>query len=33
MYVVVRGRATFTLGDDEVDAPAGTIVFLRGPGA
>src|SRR5436190_17912864 len=21
MYVVLRGRATFTLGDDEVDAP------------
>ena len=29
MYVVLRGRATFTLGDDEVDAPAGTIVFAR----
>jgi len=29
MYVVLRGRATFRLGDDEVDAPAGTIVFLR----
>jgi len=29
MYVVLRGRATFSLGDDEVDAPAGTIVFLR----
>ena len=29
MYVVLRGRATFTLDDDEVDAPAGTIVFLR----
>ena len=29
MYVVLRGRATFTLGDDEVDAPAGTIVFVR----
>lgn len=29
MYVVIRGRATFRLGDDEVDAPAGTIVFLR----
>src|SRR3954468_19957437 len=29
MYVVVRGRATFTLGDDEVDAPAGTIVYAR----
>jgi quercetin dioxygenase-like cupin family protein len=29
MYVVLRGRATFTLGEDEVDAPAGTIVFLQ----
>ncbi len=29
MYVVLRGRATFTLGDDEVDAPAGTLVFVR----
>ena len=29
MYVVLRGRATFTLGDDEVDVPAGTIVFVR----
>src|SRR5438874_6478625 len=29
MYVVLRGRATFALGDDEVDAPAGTIVFVR----
>ena len=29
MYVVLRGRATFTLGDDEVDAPAGTIVYAR----
>lgn len=29
MYVVLRGRAIFTLGEDEVDAPAGTIVFAR----
>jgi quercetin dioxygenase-like cupin family protein len=29
MYVVLRGRATFTLGDDEIDAPAGTLVFVR----
>jgi quercetin dioxygenase-like cupin family protein len=29
MYVVLRGRATFALGDDEVDAPAGTLVFVR----
>ena len=29
MYVLVRGRATFTLGDDEIDARPGTIVFIR----
>jgi quercetin dioxygenase-like cupin family protein len=29
MYVVLRGRATFTLGDDEVDAPAGTLVVAK----
>jgi quercetin dioxygenase-like cupin family protein len=29
MYVVLRGRATFTLGDEEIDAPAGTIVYVR----
>src|SRR5207244_9975769 len=29
MYVVLRGRATFTLEDDEIDAPAGTMVVLR----
>lgn len=31
MYVVVRGRATFTLDGEEVDAPAGTIVHLPDP--
>lgn len=31
VYVVVRGHARFTLGDEEVDAPAGTIVYLRDP--
>jgi quercetin dioxygenase-like cupin family protein len=29
MYVVLRGRATFTLDEDEVDAPAGSLVFVR----
>jgi mannose-6-phosphate isomerase-like protein (cupin superfamily) len=29
MYVVLRGRATFTLGDDEFDAGPGTLVFVR----
>jgi mannose-6-phosphate isomerase-like protein (cupin superfamily) len=32
MYVVVRGRATFTLDGEKVDAPAGTIVHLPEPG-
>ncbi|HEY3183307.1 MAG TPA: hypothetical protein VGJ77_10755 [Gaiellaceae bacterium] len=27
-YVVVSGRATFTVGGEEIDAPAGTIVFV-----
>lgn len=31
VYVVVRGHATFHLDGDDVDAPAGTIVFLRDP--
>jgi mannose-6-phosphate isomerase-like protein (cupin superfamily) len=29
LYVVVRGRARFTLDGEEVDAPAGTFVFIR----
>ena len=29
MYIVLRGRATFTLDDDELDARAGTLVFVR----
>jgi len=29
MYVVLRGRATFTLGDDELDAGPGTLVFVQ----
>ena len=31
MYVVVRGRARFTLDGEEFDAPAGTIVFVSDP--
>lgn len=31
VYVVVAGRATFTLGDDEVDVPAGAFVYVREP--
>jgi mannose-6-phosphate isomerase-like protein (cupin superfamily) len=28
LYVVVRGRATFAVGEETVDAPAGTLVHL-----
>jgi quercetin dioxygenase-like cupin family protein len=31
MYVVLAGRATFTLDDETLDAPAGTVVFIRDP--
>jgi tetratricopeptide (TPR) repeat protein len=31
VYVVLAGRAIFTLGDESLDAPAGTIVFVRDP--
>ena len=31
VYLVLAGRATFTLGDETLDAPAGTIVFVRDP--
>jgi hypothetical protein len=30
LYVVVAGRATFTVDGDKVDAPAGTAVFVPG---
>ena len=30
-YVVVRGRATFRVGEEEIDAPAGTVVYLPDP--
>ena len=29
VYVVLAGRATFTLDDETLDAPAGTVVFVR----
>jgi mannose-6-phosphate isomerase-like protein (cupin superfamily) len=29
VYVVLRGRATFRLGDEVVDAPAGTFVSVE----
>jgi tetratricopeptide (TPR) repeat protein len=31
LYVVVRGHARFTVAGDDVDAPQGTIVFVRDP--
>jgi tetratricopeptide (TPR) repeat protein len=31
VYVVLAGRATFTLGDDTLDAPEGTVVFVHDP--
>jgi tetratricopeptide (TPR) repeat protein len=31
LYVVVTGRATFTVGGEEIDAPVGTCVFLDDP--
>ena len=30
-YVVIAGRAMFSLGDEELDAPSGTVVFVRDP--
>ena len=32
VYVVVSGRASFRVGDEEVDAPAGTVVAAPDPG-
>jgi tetratricopeptide (TPR) repeat protein len=31
VYVVLTGRATFTLDGETLDAPAGTVVFVRDP--
>lgn len=31
LYVVLDGHATFTVDGNEVDAPAGTLVFVRDP--
>ena len=33
LYIVVNGKATFTVDGETVDAPAGTIVFVRDPAA
>jgi hypothetical protein len=31
LYVVLRGAARFTVADEEVEAPAGTLVFVADP--
>jgi tetratricopeptide (TPR) repeat protein len=31
VYLVLAGRATFTLDDETLDAPAGTVVFVHDP--
>ena len=31
LYIVIKGHATFTLDDEQIDAPAGTFVFVRDP--
>lgn len=31
VYIVLSGRATFTLDDETLDAPTGTVVFVRDP--
>ncbi|MFN2466595.1 MAG: AraC family ligand binding domain-containing protein [Gaiellaceae bacterium] len=33
LYVVLEGHAAFTVAGEEVDAPAGTLVFVRDPDA
>jgi tetratricopeptide (TPR) repeat protein len=31
VYVVLKGHATFALGEETLDAPVGTVVFIRDP--
>ena len=33
LYVVLNGHATFTVSGEEIDAPAGTLVFVSDPDA
>jgi hypothetical protein len=33
LYVVLEGRAAFTIDGEDVDAPAGTFVFVEDPAA
>lgn len=32
LYLVLSGRAAFTVGGDDVDAPAGMLVYISDPG-
>ena len=32
LYLVLEGNATFTVADETIDAPAGTLVFVSDPG-
>ncbi|MDP9491294.1 MAG: hypothetical protein M3P42_03705, partial [Actinomycetota bacterium] len=31
LYIVMSGKATFTVDDETIEAPAGTLVFVRDP--
>jgi hypothetical protein len=31
LYLVLSGSATFTIGEDDVDAPAGMLVYISDP--
>jgi len=33
LYIVLSGRATFTVGGDDIEAPAGTLIYIRDPQA
>lgn len=33
LYIVTTGHATFSVGGDEIDAPAGTLVWVSDAGA
>jgi hypothetical protein len=33
LYIVLSGHAAFTVGDDEIDAPAGMCVYISDAGA
>jgi tetratricopeptide (TPR) repeat protein len=31
MYIVIAGAATFTVADEDLEAPAGTVIYIRNP--